>query len=106
MYTNISTDGTLKVIKSWFKKFIDLIPEDTPVNFITTLLEQIIHNNILQLRDTYWRQEEGTAIGTSCAVNYANLCIVFLEMTQISNDDKFSNSRLFFKSFINYEISV
>ena len=45
-------------------------------------------------------------MGTSCAVNHANLYVAFLEITEILNSDNFKNSLLFFRRFIDDGIGV
>jgi hypothetical protein len=51
MYTNIDTAHALKVLK-------DMIPEH-----VLAALQIIMENNIIEFGDTYWRQEDGTAMG-------------------------------------------
>ena len=45
-------------------------------------------SNIFEFGDTAWRQRNGTAMGTSCAVNYAFLYVGLLEILEILPDFK------------------
>ena len=106
MYRYICTDHTIEVIWQYFIEYEDIIPEGTPKEFIIELLKKIMRNNMLQFCNTYWRQQTGTTMGTSYAMNYVNFYIVFLEMTQTLNNNKFNNSPLFFRQFIDDRIVV
>ena len=48
--------------------------------------------------DTFWKQINGTAMGTSCAVNYAFLYLALLEMVVLMQE--FKTWMLFYGRFI------
>ena len=54
--------------------------------------------NIFQFGDTFWKQIDGTAMGTSCAVNYAFLYVGLLEMVELLKN--FQLWLLFYGRFI------
>ena len=98
MYSNIDTDHGLQTISDWYNTYCLHLDWDPPVPFILEALQLIMKNNIFQFGDTTWRQLRGTAMGTSTAVNYANLYVGFLEISGLYN--KFTNNLLFYKRFI------
>ena len=81
MYSNIDTAHALKVVEKYIKTYNSSITDfNMPIDFITQCINCIMSNNIIQFGDTFWRQKNGTAMGTSCAVNYSFLYIGLLEM--------------------------
>jgi hypothetical protein len=71
---------------------------------VNASLKLIMTDNILQFGDTFWRQLRGTAMGTSTAVNYANLYVGLLEVTTLLK--KFRKELLFYRRFIDDGIGV
>jgi hypothetical protein len=61
-------------------------------------------DNILQFGDAFWCQLRGTAMGTSTAVNHANLYVGSLEVTILLK--KFSKELLFHRRFIDDGVGV
>ena len=51
---------------------------NVPFDFVRKCLVLIMEKNIFRFGDTFLRQKDGTAMGTSCAVNYAYLCYMGL----------------------------
>jgi hypothetical protein len=98
MYTNIETAHGIEVVRSWFTLYKEKLPPNTPAEFVIDALSLIMNDNILQFGNTYWRQKQGTAMGTSCAVNYANLYVGLLEVLKILPN--FKNNLLFYMRFI------
>ena len=60
--------------------------------------------NIFEFGDTFWKQKNGTAMGTSCAVNYAFLYMGMLEMIKLVED--FRPWLLFYGRFIDDGIGL
>jgi hypothetical protein len=78
MYSNIDTPHGLDVIAKWLRLYKADLPSNFPSDMLNAALSLVMSNNILQFGDTYWRQLRGTAMGTSTAVNYANLYVGLL----------------------------
>jgi hypothetical protein len=71
MYTNIDSAHTLEVLHP----FLRTSPLCTgyQADAITIALEILIHQNIFNFDDTFWRQKSGTAMGTPLGGNYSEL---------------------------------
>ena len=78
--------------------------KDINKDFIINSLTTIMMSNIFEFGDTYWIQQNGTAMGTSCAVNYAFLYIGLLEMNKLLTD--FQLWLPFYARFINNGIGI
>jgi hypothetical protein len=104
MYANVDTPHGLQVISDWLSLYKDDLPADFPSDMVNAALKLIMTDNILQFGDTFWRQLRGTAMGTSTAVNYANLYVGLLEVTILLK--KFSKELLFYRRFIDDGIGV
>ena len=57
------------------KSFLELRKDEleVPVEFLTNLLENVLSSNIFEFDKMLFRQAIGTAMGTPCAVSYANI---------------------------------
>ena len=105
MYGNIGTQHGIEIIQ----EFVRLYGKDiaakfnVPEEFIIKTLELIMRRNILQYGDTFWKQINGAAMGTSCAVNYAFLYMGLLEMLSLLKD--YSDYLLFYSRFIDDGLS-
>jgi hypothetical protein len=104
MHANIDTSHGLQVISDWLSLYKDDLPADFPSDMVNASLKLIMTDNILQFGDTFWRQLRGTAMGTSTAVNYANLYVGLLEVTTLLK--KFRKELLFYRRFIDDGIGV
>jgi hypothetical protein len=104
MYSNIDTAHGLSVISTWLRLYQADLPDNFPSDMLNAALELVMSNNILQFGNTFWRQLRGTAMGTSTAVNYANLYVGLLEVTQLLR--KFKKELLFYRRFIDDGIGV
>ena len=60
--------------------------------------------NIFQFGNSYWKQRNGTAMGTSCAVNYAFLYVGLLEIQELLTD--FKDWMPFYARFIDDGIGI
>ena len=100
MYNNIDTTHGLEVVKTFIEKYGDELTKkfNIPIDFILGCLTLIMKKNIFQFGDTFWKQKNGTAMGTSCAVNWAFLYMGLLEMMELLKDFEFWMP--FFKRFI------
>ena len=99
MYTNIGTDHAINVIAEFMERYSSKLKDlNLPKKFIITCLEIIMTRNIFQFGDTFWKQIDGTAMGTSCAVNYAFLYVGLLEMVDLLKN--FQLWLLFYGRFI------
>jgi hypothetical protein len=104
MYSNIDTAHGLSVIADWLQLYKADLPANFPSDMLNTALKLVMKNNILQFGDTFWRQLRGTAMGTSTAVNYANLYVGLLEVTRLLKT--FKTELLFYRRFIDDGIGI
>ena len=104
MYTNINTMHGVEVFSSWFHEFSDEIPTNFPVKFFLKVLELVMSGNIFQFDDLYFRQEDGTAMGTSCAMLYA--CIYYGFHERVTILPQFGSAILFLKRFIDDMLGI
>lgn len=82
MYTNIDTHHGISTTRKWLELYEEKFPNRyLPSDFLGDALELIMTDNILQFGDLHYRQLQGTAMGTSSAVNYANLYVRMLTRT-------------------------
>ena len=105
MYINISTPHALKVVEEFIELYADELKDlHLPKKFIVKCLEIVMNRNIFEFGDTFWRQINGTAMGTSCAVNYAFLYLGLLKMINLLID--FEPWLLFYGRFIDDGIGL
>ena len=77
IYPNIKLNHAMQVMEYWLKslpdtaKLHDITPEVSQA--ILHGLNLVIRFNIMKLGDTFFLQKIGTAMGTSCAVIFADL---------------------------------
>ena len=83
MYTNISTEEGIKVIKKYLETFGHETGEDLPIDLICALLEIVMTTNIFKFGNSWWKQIDGTAMGTPCACIYSMLYFGYFERTLI-----------------------
>jgi hypothetical protein len=77
MHTNIELNHTMQVMEYW----LESLPDEAKLHDFTPEVSQaILHGlnlvmrfNIMKFGDTFFLQKVGTAMGTSCAVIFANL---------------------------------
>ena len=98
MYTNIDSKHAIKVIANWFETFSSELPLNFPSNLIIKVLNVVMHNNIFQFGDTWWKQKIGTAMGTSCACIYSTIYYAYHERTLLL--EKYKNNIIYYKRFI------
>ena len=95
MYTNISTEDGVKIVKEYLLLFQHEIDQSIPVDLLVSLIELVMKNNIFKFGDTWWHQKNGTAMGTPCACIYATLYFGFYERTLLL--PKYKNNILLYK---------
>jgi hypothetical protein len=87
MYTNIELNHAMQVMGYW----LESLPDEAKLHHFTPEVSQaILHGlnlvmrfNIMKFGDTFFLQKIGTAMGTSCAVVFANLYYAWHEKTTI-----------------------
>ena len=98
MYTNISTSHGLATLEKFIKKHEHKIKKHFPTDFIIQLLQIVMENNIFRFGDLWFKQLNGTAMGTISAVKYATLYCALHEEEYII--PKYKNQLLYFKRYI------
>jgi hypothetical protein len=71
-YTNIPTDKALETIATYLRRNTSRFPT-TPVEALIEALESIVVNNIFTFGGTTWIKNNGTAMGTPPAQQYATI---------------------------------
>jgi hypothetical protein len=87
MYTNIDTNIGIQALENIFNTNTS-IPESFPKELFLKTLRIIMENNIFTFGDTYWIQNQGTAMGTPAAPLYSILTFGHHENTSILNTYK------------------
>ena len=83
----VNTVHAIKVVERFINLYAnDLEDLQLPKTFIVKCIHIIMTRNIFQFGDTFWKQVDITAMGTSCAVNYAFLYMGLLEMIELMDD--------------------
>jgi len=98
MYTNIDTDHAIHTLKSWFQKYHNELPLNFPTEMILKCLNIVMKNNIFQFGDTHWKQNTGTAMGTSCACMYATIYYAYHERNHLLK--KYKNNIIYYRRYI------
>lgn len=88
LYTNIPSDSGPAIVA-------DMVPNHSTL--LKTLLRKILHNNFFEFNGQTYLQINGTAMGTNCAPNYANLYLVRFELPFIN---EFKESIIFYGRFL------
>lgn len=104
MYANIDTTHGIAMVSEYLESFPESLPRNIPKDFLIAALAEIMHNNIIQFGDTFWRQKSGCAMGTSAAVNYSYLYIGLLELKVLLHNH--GAELLYFKRFIDDIIGI
>ncbi len=82
LYTSIPHDEGLMAITEALDTRRDKSP---PTLFIRELTEFILKNNVFQFNQKFYKQVQGTAMGTKMAPSYANLFMAKLEKDLLQN---------------------
>lgn len=94
LYTNIDTKMGLQLVE----KFLiwQHIDHDR-IEFIMALLKFVMNNSYLVFRDTFYKQIDGTAMGTPPAPVYANIVVFMLERSVL---EEFQHSLHLYRRFL------
>lgn len=94
MYNNIDIAHAQQVMGHWIDRYPgeDLARKDT----ILSAIDLIMRFNIFNFGDSYFLQKIGTAMGTSCAVQFANLYFGWHEQESILPEFQERLGRLFY----------
>jgi hypothetical protein len=80
LYPSIPIDYGLKAIKNMLYRYNML-----DISFHLDLLRWVLTNNIFEFNNIYYKQIQGTAMGTPVAVSYANIVLCYLEQECLDN---------------------
>ena len=69
LYTNIIHNEGIACMKTELNKRKNI---EVPTDFILKLLHIILHNNVFEFHNTYWKQNIGAAMGSKPIPHYAN----------------------------------
>ena len=89
MYTNIDTTHALEVFTWFFNHHPLCLPIRGRAKMILEALELLMRNNLFQFGDTFWKQEDGTAMGAPPAPAYATLYYSVHELDLLHRFGKF-----------------
>lgn len=104
MYNFIMWLHAEEVFRTWFSDYANEIPPGFNVEFFMSCLKMVMTNNVFSFGDTFWLQNSGTAMGTSCACLYATLYCALHERHTVL--PRFGSSLLYFKRFIDDVVGV
>lgn len=76
LYTSIPHDEGISAVKEALNTRPEQVP---PTSVLTHLVRLILTNNVFRFKQTYYRQIQGTAMGTKMAPSYAILFMAHLE---------------------------
>ena len=84
LYTNIPHNEGIDACLHYIEKYRNELPSFTPNNStLKTLFKFVLENNYFEFDNVIYKQLFGTAMGTVCAPNYANLFLGYLEENTI-----------------------
>ncbi len=79
LYPSIPHDFGLKAVKEILTRY-----KVSNIEFILQLLLWVLTNNYISYNDQVYLQRQGTAMGTPCAPNYANIVLYYVELKLFS----------------------
>jgi hypothetical protein len=97
MYTNIDNSHGIATIGRWLELHRPNLPSDFPSIEILEGLDIIMRNNIFVFGSHYFKQCNGTAMGTPCACTYATIYYSYHEETSLLQPN---NNLLFYRRLI------
>jgi len=105
MYSNINTKHGIHVMEQWLALHEHELPSGFPLQEVVDGIALVMQNNVFQFGDLFFRQKNGTAMGTSVAVAYATIYYSFHEETFLSPAFD-SWGILYYKRFIDDAIII
>ena len=103
MYSNIDIDHAMGIMEKWIDLYISdgMLPPLARKGTIIAGLRLVMQWNLMKFGDSYFQQLIGTAMGTSCAVQFANLYFGWHEKQVIFPAFRDALQRIpFYKRFI------
>lgn len=79
LYTNIDHKFGLEAVAFWIDSYPETLHKRFNKQFVLEALELILTNNVFYFDGEYYIQENGTAMGTKAAPNYATLSVGYFE---------------------------
>lgn len=83
MYTNIRIEHCVETIEKYLTHFRHELPPNFPVKTIVEGLRIVMENAYFQFGEKYFKQKDGTSMGTSCACHVATLYFGWHERMKI-----------------------
>jgi hypothetical protein len=99
MYSNIDNDLGIDAIRRWLDLHAHQLPAGFPVKRVLAGLDIVMRTNIFTFGNRYWRQRNGTAMGTPCACAYATIYYSYHEETVLITADN-PHGILFYRRLI------
>ena len=85
LYTNIPHEDGLEATRLALEKRIN---PTIQTSVLIKLLEIILRKNCFTYDGNFYRQRQGTAMGTQCAPSYANICMSYVEQKAFTKQTK------------------
>jgi hypothetical protein len=107
MYTNIDASHGIEIIGKWLelhRSEICNICTDFHFELVLQLLKIVMENNVFQLDDCWFHQQNGTAMGTSVACVYATIYYSYHEETTIL--PRYESSLRYYRRFIDDILAI
>jgi hypothetical protein len=107
MYTNIDASHGIETIERWLKlHHSDILKIDIDFNFdlVIQLLTIVMNNNVFQLDDCWFHQQNGTAMRTSVACVYATIYYLYHEETTLI--PRYGPSLRYYRRFIDNILAI
>jgi hypothetical protein len=98
MYSNINTDHGIETIAKWLQLHRAELPFDFPTALVLDGLDTVMRHNVFAFGARRFLQLDGTAMGTSCACNYATIYYSYHEETKLLANPTYL--LLFYRRFI------
>jgi hypothetical protein len=97
MYTNIDNDHGIATIGRWLELHRSDLPFGFPTQKILEGLDIIMRHNVFSFGTRFYRQRNGTAMGTPCACTFATIYFSYHEETSLLQPD---SALLFYRRLI------
>ena len=81
LYSNLPHDLGLEAIENWMKKCPHNLKKRIQPEFIKEGIKFIFENNTFFFNNKYYKQRQGTPMGTKMAPVYSTLVLAYLEET-------------------------